>query len=373
MKKALLREVGAPEELISELEQGRLVPFKKQLKRDGAVEEPGEAPAVTPEEKFVQDVRAQLPKDDDHQSRFDKMVGKNPKKIFESFGGDVHRAVKSVTDAVSRERAKTAKSKESMSQVRNWVAEKGALEDAHVRKILDDMDGQLKDAAAIPEPKKADAARQRAEEEAMRRIRSYVMTEKQAEELRKDYGAGHKVRKEILVVQEQVPAAGERPYESPTDFQERTKRAHLKGVQMLDTPDGPRVFVTVTDIDLLVTRDKAGAGGKDAIVRGEEVKTGLNDTNKGAKDQQDTAANAISKAAAGGARVKLLENGKDIAPEIDLATLQRGMLQTRGPDDKGFEKPLGITSADLETVSTELFGQAKSQPRTNTDPTAPDE
>lgn len=129
-----------------------------------------------------------------------------------------------------------------------------------------------------------------------------------------------------------------------------------RGVRTFETPDGLRVYLEIPDIDLMVTKDHPG--GKGEILHSEEIKTGINDQAKTARTQLDDGHKAITEAASGGKRVKLLESGKDVTDQIDLATIDNKDTTdaTRGPaDKKGFEASLDITARDLEALIKQLL------------------
>jgi len=68
----------------------------------------------------------------------------------------------------------------------------------------------------------------------------------------------------------------------------------------------------------------------------------------------------LAKGEAGGIRLEL--NGKNITPEIDLASDSSATKATRGPSDKGFDESLGITAADLERLVKSLVDAAAVKP-----------
>ncbi|HEY0193445.1 MAG TPA: hypothetical protein VGC42_20150, partial [Kofleriaceae bacterium] len=50
--------------------------------------------------------------------------------------------------------------------------------------------------------------------------------------------------------------------------------------------------------------------------------------------------------------------GRDITPELDLASDELSTKATRGPEGKGFDKSLGISALDLEGLCKELLAEA---------------
>lgn len=323
------------------------------------------APAKrTPEEQFLHDVRSKL--DPIEQARFDKMIGKrSAKQVHDEFAGDVTKARDQVAKAVAKERATTlaaVKSLETAELLRQWVEDLGLLNEKPAKEILAALETDLNAATS-------DAARKQARRNAHQRLRSFIISERmQAKLASRFHGAGKRIRKDVLVLQEQIPPAGETPYTSRDDYKSRRKSElgdSQKGVYHLDTPDGKRIYLEITDIDLMVTQDKAGADGKDAILYGEEVKTGAKDTHAQASRQQDNGFAAIREAATGGRKVKLLENTKtDITADIDLGSLQRKNMETRGPAGKAdFQNSLDMTSADLDAVITRLMEPSPKGPR----------
>jgi len=98
--------------------------------------------------------------------------------------------------------------------------------------------------------------------------------------------------------------------------------------------------------------------GKDVILHSEELKTGHGDRPEAARTQLDNGVNTINAAAAGHTRIKLIEGGKDVTDEIDLASMRAASSKTRGPERKGFETSLGITTKDLDALISAMLDDA---------------
>jgi len=128
-------------------------------------------------------------------------------------------------------------------------------------------------------------------------------------------------------------------------------------VKLENTPDGKRIYLEITDIDLMVTMDQPN--GKGNILHNEEIKTGAGDSPTGARNQLDDGYKAINEAATGGRKVILREGGKDITAEIDLRSMSSATSHTRGPANKGFEKNFEVNTTDLDALITRLTQPSK--------------
>jgi hypothetical protein len=169
-----------------------------------------------------------------------------------------------------------------------------------------------------------------------------------------------RVRKDVQVWQEQPG-----DYRSVADYKAKNKALFAKsqkGVKHLDTLAGKRIYLEITDIDLMVTRDQPNGKGK--ILHNEEIKTGSGDSPKAARTQLDDAYNAINEAADGGRSVILYEGGKNITHELDLTSMRDTDSFTRGPSGKGFQEDYGITSVDLDALIKKLMEPPKPGPST---------
>ena len=319
------------------------------------------APAQrTPHEQFVEDVRSKLSPLE--RKKFDEMTSnRNPEQVQDQFKGSVADAVDTAKRAYQREQDATkaaAKSQVAAHDLHQWIDDLGIMKDARhhprAREIIETL--KAKEAAADKaalEGKKSEAAaaKKQARADALSDLRSYVVSQRQAAKQQLAHPDA-RVRKDVQVWQEQPPPKGEEPYTSVQDY--KTRRAKelgksKKGVKF----DGKTILLEISDIDLLVTRDRPGK--KAEILHGEEIKTGANDKPKAARDQLNDALKAINEAARGGRPVVLLEGKTNIANDLDLTTFQPKDMQTRGPEGKGFESSLDIISADLDTMVEKLL------------------
>lgn len=318
------------------------------------------APAKrSPAEQFLEDVRARL--DADERAKLDQIVGKRrPEDVHRQFDGDVEAAHRQVTAATARSRADAAAAVASTvkaEQIRTFVEDAGLMTQPRAREIISILVRKLADAQA----KKAatsDKLKQRKQDESMviarlnavAALRSLVISDYMHAQVASKYPRS-RVRKDVQVWKEQ-----DRRYSSIEEFKAANKamfQDSQKGVQLLDTPDGPRVYVEVTDIDLMVTMDQTN--GKAKILHTEELKTGYGDSPKAARAQLDASAKAIASAAADDARVRLLEGGKDITDQIDLASMRTATSATRGPSNKSFQESLGLTSKSLDSLVNRMI------------------
>jgi len=101
---------------------------------------------------------------------------------------------------------------------------------------------------------------------------------------------------------------------------------------------------------MLVTMDQPNG-----ILHTEEIETGGNDRPNAARGHLNNGINALHEAASGGRKVQLFEGGKDVTGELDLASMHGKSNQTRGPEGKGFESSLGLSSTDLDAMIKKLL------------------
>jgi hypothetical protein len=114
-----------------------------------------------------------------------------------------------------------------------------------------------------------------------------------------------------------------------------------------------KVWERLTNFDVLVLN-------KREVVRMQEVKSGKSDQHSKAKQQQEEkAVPAMAAIAAGDKTVRLHHHRKtDITDTIDAATADSSKAKTTGPDDKGFEMKLGVTTSDLNRLANDIVEQA---------------
>jgi hypothetical protein len=198
--------------------------------------------------------------------------------------------------------------------------------------------------------KKQNEVIERARKKAHEELRSHVMTSYMQAQLAMKR-PGPRVRKDVQVWQEQPG-----DYASRADYMAKHPKKFAKsqpGVKLESTPDGKRIYLEITDIDLMVTMNQPS--GKAKILHNEEVKTSHGDSPDKARDQINDGYKAINEAAAGGRKVILREGGKDITGEIDLTSMSRATSHTRGPANKRFEESLEISTTDLDTLIRRLM------------------
>jgi hypothetical protein len=141
------------------------------------------------------------------------------------------------------------------------------------------------------------------------------------------------------------------------DFKAKNNGAEYEGVVF--KKDG-KVYTVSTDIDVLVVEDPPG-GGRSRIRYREEIKSGAEDTPGEAQSQLDTASKRFKEAAQGDNNVRFeAPDGTDITDTLDPASDATADKAHRGPamSGKEFNKDLGVTSKDLETLAKELVNEA---------------
>jgi hypothetical protein len=311
-------------------------------------------PPRTHEEQFLEDVRSKL--DPIERAKFDKMVGKRkPKQVYDEYGGNVEQARKQVVRAIAAENAKAASALKSIAtseQIRQWADDIGLMNDARPQEIIKTLDEKLAAANAEADPATRRRLTAQAKADALADLRSHVIGEHRRMKLAMQFPRS-RVRRDVQVWQEQHPPAGEGPYTSVADY--KTRRAaelkgSKKGVKLVDN----QIYLEITDFDMLVTMDQPN--GKGTILHTEEIKTGANDSPDAARGQLNNGINAIHEAASGRRKVILFEGGtKDVTGELDLASMHGKPNQTRGPEGKGFESSLDISSADLDAMIKKLL------------------
>jgi hypothetical protein len=172
---------------------------------------------------------------------------------------------------------------------------------------------------------------------------------------------GKDVLRDVLILEE-TPAT------SIKDYMDNYAKAEGKttsgGLREIDTPNGRRVYINRTDIDILVL-ERPPEGGKLRIVHREEVKSGRRDQatgNKkrpGAREQLDAARTLLADAAKGAKKIRIESGGRDIADDLDLASVHESTEVARGPAGKtGFKESLGISADDLAALVEDLTRQA---------------
>lgn len=325
---------------------------------EGAATPTAPAPR-SPAEQFVEDVRAKLGPEE--RAKLDQMIGKRPLEDFRrQYGGDVDAASRQVVAATARAKADTAAAVASTAkaeQIRKFVEDTGLMKDPRARDIVEVLArkvaaAEAKNATVQDKSQRAkyddDIADARAD--AVAALRSHIVSEYMQAQLASRF-PGSRVRKDVQVWQEQ-----DAKYKTSEEFKAANKAmfaTSAPGVKRFETSDGPRVYLEITDIDLMVTLDQSG--GKAKILHTEEIKTGHGDSPQKARAQLDKSAKTIGEAVAGGARVKLLHGGDDITGQIDLASMSRATAVTRGPANKPFQESLGITAKDLDMITNKLL------------------
>ena len=292
-------------------------------------------------------------------------MGKRPaKKVHEQFKGDVEAARKLVVDAAARDAAAAkaaakaaADSVIKTEELRQWVVDSGVMTHEGPRTILEKLRAQI--ASGADQDMKQQAFRT-----AHQKLRTYLISQRLLRmtlPMKFPKNPKIRIRPEIQVWQEQIPPAGEPPYTSAANYKAR-RAAEIKksdkGVKLIDTADGQRIFLEITDLDFLVTEHNGG-NGKDRMIHAEEVKAGGGETHDGARKQQDAAFDAVSEAARGGRKVMLLEGSKgawkDVTGDFDLSSLERKNMKTRGPEGRGFDESLGMSPDDLDAMVANLI------------------
>jgi hypothetical protein len=109
-----------------------------------------------------------------------------------------------------------------------------------------------------------------------------------------------------------------------------------------------------TDIDLLVI--KRGGDGKPAeIVHLEQIKSGANDKAATAKKQMADSVAAFESGAKGTKIYVETGDGRDIAPQLNLGSVDTARQITRGPEKKeGFDESVGLTTPQMEKIAKEI-------------------
>jgi hypothetical protein len=322
-------------------------------------------PKRTPEEQFLESVRLKLG-DAELIARFNKIVGKRPaKKVHEQFKGDVEAARNLVVDASARDAAAAtaagkaaADSAIKTEELRRWVADENLMMHEAPRAILEQLRARL--ASGADQDTKQQAFRT-----AHQKLRAYLISQHLLQmtlPMKFPKNPKIRIRTEVQVWQEQIPPAGEPAYTSAANYKARRAaeiKGSDKGVKLIDTADGPRIFIEVTDLDFLVTEHNGG-NGRDRMIHAEEVKAGGGETHDGARSQQDAAFDAVREAARGGRKVMLLEGSKgawkDVTGDFDLSSLARENMKTRGPEGRGFDESLGMSPDDLDAMVANLIG-----------------
>jgi hypothetical protein len=107
------------------------------------------------------------------------------------------------------------------------------------------------------------------------------------------------------------------------------------------------------EIDMMVVERRPG--GKARIIAREEIKTGAHDTNADARAQLDDQTGLLRDGAAGKKAIRIEAGGRDITAEIDLASDAGASKSTRGPAGKRFDKSIGVSASDLESLCKDLL------------------
>jgi hypothetical protein len=269
-------------------------------------------------------------------AKWQKMTGSRaPKDVFEQYKGDKDVAIKAVQKDVAKVKAsadtKTA-SAARMAELRLKIADNKIMTDPRAVEIVDSL-ATKKRATVVSE------------------LRDYVMAKITGEEALARAQKTDPNAKVLTGVKVYERIGTERSVaEYKTNHPEDTSQG------LIAREDG--VYRQRREIDVMVIVPQEGAPAK--ISHREEIKTGTTDTNADALDQLNEIGGHLAKGEAGGIRLEL--NGKNITPEIDLASDSSATKATRGPSDKGFDESLGITAADLERLVKSLVDAATVKP-----------
>jgi hypothetical protein len=264
---------------------------------------------------------------------------RTPEEMQSSFHGDLDAARQEIartagtkTEKHSLRDAAARLSAQRAEQIREFVAQRGLMNDPRVVKMLEKLpeNPSLKDLAKVVSD-----------------LRTLVMAELRAEEIASRFPDA-KVLREVKIWEEQ-PEISVQVFEAMPDHDKHgfTHR--------IDADGQGRIYKNMTDIDLLLI-EKAPDGGKAKILRFEQHKTGTRDTPGEAKAQNDVALRKIESVRAGDRRIRLEPEAKiDIIDQLDLTSTESADKVTVGPaGPKKFDESLGITALDLERLVEEL-------------------
>jgi hypothetical protein len=301
-------------------------------------------PATLPASDWIARLKTMMTPDE--LAQFELMRHKlgNDAEIQTRFHGNFETALQQTRSALGAKAGKAAfaaASQRRAAELRAAAARHGLMKDPEVAKILDGLGPTPTDAQLVV---------------AIERIRTRLVGDVVAEELGAAY-PGKEVLRDVVVM-EQTPAISRDDYMA--NYAAADGKTSPDGLFVHDTADGPRVFLTRTDIDMLVI--ERVPGGKAKVVHREEVKTGKYDRAKGntresgAEDQLRAGRNLLSDAAKGTKRLRLELDGKDITDQIDLTSVDASTEATRGPAGKqGYNESLGVTADDLAGMIEDLI------------------
>jgi hypothetical protein len=109
------------------------------------------------------------------------------------------------------------------------------------------------------------------------------------------------------------------------------------------------VWERLTNFDVLVLDGRR-------VVKMDEVKSGKNDRASEAKTQQQKGLNAMTAMADGDPNIRLHHRRRtDITDQVDARTAGPDQAVVTGPDNKGFEGKLGVTTTDLTRMTDEIM------------------
>jgi hypothetical protein len=117
-----------------------------------------------------------------------------------------------------------------------------------------------------------------------------------------------------------------------------------------------KVFIRIAELDVLVLKTAAGAGGRNSIAEMEEVKSGTQDSASEAREQIGRAKDLLAtRVATDYPRVQVHNRHRDITPTLDAASASNAGAFTRGPvrgkGPSAFDRTLGVTTEDLDRLA----------------------
>jgi hypothetical protein len=251
--------------------------------------------------------------------------GKTPQQVRDMLGGELDAARERVRAEVRIERqraAVAAQSKERVADLRKQIADRGLMNDPDIQEII------------------AGTTAQNASER-IPMLRDKLL----AKILRVEAEHAHPGAEAIdgVKVYEKLPEANVDEWAA--------KNPGKKRDGLTNRDDG--LYLQRGEIDIMIVERQPS--GKAKVIAREEVKTGGRDTNAAARGQLDDQTGFLRDAAAGNRTIRLEVGDRDITGEIDLGSDAFASKSTRGPAGKGFDKSLGVSASDLETLCKDLL------------------
>jgi hypothetical protein len=241
------------------------------------------------------------------------------------FAGDLDGARERVRTAIraDQERAAVAaQSKERVADLRKQIADRGLMNDPDIQSLVNRK--------PVTNPN-----------ERLPAFRDKLV----AKILRAEAEQAHPGAKVI----DSVKIYEKLPETSIDEWRSKNPNKPTRGLTERD--DG--LYIQRGEIDMMVVEPQPA--GKAKVTAREEVKTGVRDTNADARKQIAEQAGLLRDAAAGNKAIRLEVGGNDITGQIDLASDAAASKSTRGPAGKGFDKSLGVSATDLESLCKELL------------------